>query len=305
MRKITINRDLVEITNDFTLGVILTEIIEISKRYRKEFIENKWHCPEFFEMDILKISKDNKLNLSKTSMRRYIKKLEDLGFISIDKLEKKHRYRVNFVNINRELEKIGAETLQKNDINKTDDLSKNDIKNIDKPKNNKNYLKKTVQNECKTFEDKSIKYNQDEKIAPFEETELTNIQSMIKYNIDYTVVEHMRQDRNNESFVNLFDKVYNIIVDVMTTKSDYIKINKELKPVSVVKNIFSKLQFGDIAEVIDNIINVKHKIINYTNYIRTSLYNQYLESDIRLSKTIYHNIGVKATSGLGYINKYA
>ena len=305
MRKMIINRDLVEITNDFTLGVILTEIIEISKRYRKEFIENKWHCPEFFEMDILKISEDNKLNLSKTSMRRYIKKLENLGFISIDKLEKKHRYRVNFANINRELEKIGAETLQKNDINKIDDLSKNDIKNIDTPKNNKNYLNKTVQNECKTFEDKSIKYNQDEKIAPSEETELINIQNMIKYNIDYTVVEHMRQERNNENFVNLFDKVYNIIVDAMTTKSDYIKINKELKPVSVVKNIFSKLQFGDIAEVIDKISTVPHKIINYTNYIRTSLYNQYLESDMKLSNIIYNDMGIKITNCIGYRNNYA
>ncbi len=256
-------------------------------------------------MDILKISEDNKLNLSKTSMRRYIKKLENIGFISIDKLEKKHRYRVNFVNINRELEKIGAETLQKNDINKIDDLSKNDIKNIDKPKNNKNYLKKTVQNECKTFEDKSIKYNQDEKVAPYEETELTNIQNMIKYNIDYTVVEHMRQERNNENFVNLFDKVYNIIVDVMTTKSDYIKINKELKPVSVVKNIFSKLQFGDIAEVIDKISTVPHKIINYTNYIRTSLYNQYLESDMKLSNIIYNDMGIKITNCIGYRNNYA
>ena len=128
---------------------------------------------------------------------------------------------------------------------------------------------------------------------------------MIKYNIDYTVVEHMRQERNNENFVNLFDKVYNIIVDVMTTKSDYIKINKELKPVSVVKNIFSKLQFGDIAEVIDKISTVPHKIINYTNYIRTSLYNQYLESDMKLSNIIYNDMGIKITNCIGYRNNYA
>ena len=56
MRKMIINRDLVEITNDFTLGVILTEIIEISKRYRKEFIENKWHCPALLSINIIDCS---------------------------------------------------------------------------------------------------------------------------------------------------------------------------------------------------------------------------------------------------------
>ena len=296
MKKIIINRDLVDITCDFTLGIILTEIIEISKRHRKEFVQNNWHCPEFFEMDILKISEDNKLNLSKTSMRRYIKKLENLGFISIDKLEKKHRYRVNFVTINFELEKIGAETLQKDDT-----------KNIDEPISNEKHFEKTEKNECKIIENNSIKTQntQDEnntKIAPYEDIEIENIKNMIKNNIDYTVIEHMRQDINNQYFVDLFDKVYNIIVDVMTTKSDYIKINKELKPLSVVKNVFSKLQFEDITDVIDKITTVSHKIINYTSYIRTSLYNQYLESNIKLSHNIYNNMGFKLTECVGYRN---
>lgn len=288
MKKITIiNRDLVEITGDFILGTILTEIIEISKRYRKEFIDNNWHCPDFFTLNIEKISKDNKLNLSKTSMRRYIKKLENLGFISVDKLEKKHKYRVNIVNINRELEKIGAETLQKNDTKKIDEVAEEIIC----AKKNKNH---------KIITDKEKECT---KIAPSEETELINTQNIIKYNIDYTVVEQMCQEENKD-FVNLFKKVYNIIVDVMTTKSDYIKINKELKPASVVKSVFSKLDFKDVTDVIDKIINIPHKIINYIGYIRTSLYNQYLEKDIDLNKKLNNDMGIRITECLGYKNNY-
>ncbi len=114
MEQIIIKKDLVKITNDFILGVILNEVIETAQRFRKEFIDNNWHCPEFFEINIEKISNDNMLNLSKSSIRRYIKKLEKLGFITIDKLEKKHKYRVNFQVINKELEKLGAEPIEKN-----------------------------------------------------------------------------------------------------------------------------------------------------------------------------------------------
>ena len=40
MKQIVIKKDLVKITNDFILGVILNEIIEIAQKFRKEFIDN-------------------------------------------------------------------------------------------------------------------------------------------------------------------------------------------------------------------------------------------------------------------------
>lgn len=113
MEQLVIKKDLVKITNDFILGVILNEIIEISQKFRKEFIDNNWHCAEYFEINIEKISDDNMLNLSKSSIRRYIKKLSNLGFILVDTTEKRHKYKVNFETINSALQKIGGETIEK------------------------------------------------------------------------------------------------------------------------------------------------------------------------------------------------
>ena len=79
MEQVIIKKDLIRITNDFTLGVILNEIIEIAQKFRKEFIDNNWHCPDFFELNIEKISDDNMLNLSKSSIRRYIKSNYNMG----------------------------------------------------------------------------------------------------------------------------------------------------------------------------------------------------------------------------------
>lgn len=48
MEQLVIKKDLLKITNDFILGVILNEIIEIAQKFRKEFIDNNWHCAEYF-----------------------------------------------------------------------------------------------------------------------------------------------------------------------------------------------------------------------------------------------------------------
>ena len=39
MEQIVVKKDLIKITNDFILGVILNEIVEIANEFRKEFIE--------------------------------------------------------------------------------------------------------------------------------------------------------------------------------------------------------------------------------------------------------------------------
>lgn len=281
MRKMIINRDLVYITNDFTLGVILTEIIEISKRHRKEFIQNNWHCPEFFEMDILKISKDNKLNLSKTSMRRYIKKLENLGFISVDKLEKKHRYRVNFNIINRELEKVGGELIEK--FKPICKGIKEEGRKLENSKNN-------IVDEFEGFKQTTM-FEQKE-IAPSESEELSQTIEQIQNNIDYNIIEEMRQERKNEHFVNMFDSIYRVIVDVMTTKGEYIRINRQDKPISVVKSIFNKIDFNDIEDIIHRLKMTDNKVKNFRAYIVTTIYNQYIEKYFKLNNMLYINEGI-------------
>lgn len=277
MKQIVIKKDLVKITNDFILGVILNEIIEISQKFRKEF-DNNWHCAEYFEINIEKISDDNMLNCSKSSIRRYIKKLSNLGFILVDTTEKRHKYKVNFETINSALQKIGGETIEKVKPIKTKDKKQN--KNSE---NSKNDLINT--------EDKfDIDTLSDKEIAP-EEQGLSQQIIRIKDNIDYNIIEEMRQDGKNEHFVNMFDSIYRIIVDVMTTDSKYIRINKQNKPISIVRSIFSKIDFMDIESIIHSLKRVENKIINFKNYILTTIYNHYIEKDFKLQNDLYVNEG--------------
>lgn len=266
MKQIVIKKDLVKITNDFILGVILNEIIEIAQKFRKEFIDNNWHCAEYFEINIEKISDDNMLNLSKSSIRRYIKKLSNLGFILVDTTEKRHKYKVDFEEINDSLQKIGGETIEKVKPIKTKDKKQN--------KNSEN---------SKMFSDKEI--------AP-EEQGLSQQIIRIKDNIDYNIIEEMRQDNKNEHFVNMFDSIYRVIVDVMTTDSKYIRINKENKPISIVRSIFSKIDFMDIESIIHSLKRVEHKIINFKSYIVTAIYNHYIEKEFKLQNDLYINEGI-------------
>lgn len=278
MKQIVIKKDLVKITNDFILGVILNEIIEIAQKFRKEFIDNNWHCAEYFEINIEKISDDNMLNLSKSSIRRYIKKLSNLGFILVDTTEKRHKYKVNFEIINSALQNIGGEIIEKVKPIKTKDKKQN--------KNSENSKNDLINTEDK-FDGDTLS---DKEIAP-EEQGLSQQIIRIKDNIDYNIIEEMRQDGKNEHFVNMFDSIYRIIVDVMTMDSKHIRINKENKPISIVRSIFSKIDFMDIESIIHSLKRVEHKIINFKNYILTTIYNHYIEKDFKLQNDLYVNEG--------------
>lgn len=276
--EILIKKDLIKITNDFILGVILNEMIEIANEFRKEFIDNNWHCPEFFEINIEKISEENMINASKSSMRRYIKKLENLGFISIDKFEKKHKYRVNFKVINDELEKIGGEIVEK-----VKPIFRIDKKEFKKSENSKNNIIDNVDEfdgftQTNMFEEK--------KIVP-DRQELNKTILQIQNNINYNTVKEKNQDENSKDFLEMFESIYRVMIDVMTTSSEYIRINKENKPISVARNIFSKINYTSVLAVIEKIKRVKTKIINLKSYIITALYNYYIENPFHFKNLEY------------------
>lgn len=217
------------------------------------------------------------LNLSKSSIRRYIKKLSNLGFILVDTTEKRHKYKVNFETINSALQKIGGETIEKVKPIKTKDKKQN----------------KNSENDVINIEDKFDGYTQtnmfsDKEIAS-EEQGLSQEITKIKNNVNYNIIEEMRQDNKNEHFVNMFDSIYRVIVDVMTTDSKYIRINKENKPISIVRSIFSKIDFMDIESIIHSLKRVEHKIINFKSYIVTAIYNHYIEKEFKLQNDLYVN----------------
>lgn len=282
MKQIVIKKDLVKITNDFMLGIILNEIIEIAQKFRKEFIDNNWHCAEYFEINIEKISDDNMLNLSKSSIRRYIKKLSNLDFILVDTTEKRHKYKVNFEEINDALQKIGGETIEK-------------VKTIKTKNKKQNKKSENLENNIINTEDEFDGYTQTnilehKEIVP-DEQELIQTIEKIKNNVNYNIIDEMRQDKENKHFINMFDSIFRVIVDVMTTSGGYIKVNKQDKPIAVVKGVFSKIDFIDIEDIIYSLQRVEHKIVNFKNYIITTVYNHYIEKDFKLQNDLYVNEG--------------
>ena len=128
--------------------------------------------------------------------------------------------------INSALQNIGGEIIEK-------------IKPIKIKDKKQNKISENSKNDVINTEDDFDGYTQtnmfsDKKIAP-EEQGLSQQIIRIKDNIDYNIIEEMRQDGKNEHFVNMFDSIYRIIVDVMTTDSKYIRINKQNKPISIVR----------------------------------------------------------------------
>ena len=65
----------------------------------------------------------------------------------------------------------------------------------------------------------------------------------------------------------------------MTEEPKQVNIGKETKSREVVKSVYMKLNSDHIDLVITKYKEQSHKIINKTAYLRTMLYNSYLEHD--------------------------
>lgn len=288
-----VNKNLVKITGDFLLGVILDEIIKISQKFRKEFIGNNWHCPEFFEINLEKISQDNFLNLSKSSMRRYIKKLIKLKYISVDTTEKKHKYKVNFNTINKDLQNIGSETIEpilKEKVEKVNEVFNYETEEFE------GYKQVSIDEICKT---KAPENNQEQVKTKFDlNLNQAKIENFIKSNINYSKMKLKCQDK--EKFA-LYNSIYKVIIDTIMTKNGIVKINGQEKDISAVKSIFMKLTEIDINQAIAKIKNITYSIKNIKGYIVSLLYNNYIERNIGI-KIFSNHFGIEVEESLWAVN---
>lgn len=252
MSEIVIKKEFIKITGDIKLAIILDEIIATYKNFRKEFLENKWHCPDYFQVDFEKIVNDNMLGLSKVSIRRYIGKLSELGFISINKLDKKHTYKLNLEKINYSLKKMGFSEVILN--SRKDNMVEI---NLEEKEDEVITIENCNLEDCKN--NKDISY----------------IERNLKEQLEYEVVKNSF----DEDFIKWFDNIYNILLDVMATDNKCnIRVNKQDKPAGVVKSVLSKVNVIDIQDVVHSLKDVDNKVYNFKNYILTSLYNKMMES---------------------------
>ena len=79
--------------------------------------------------------------------------------------------------------------------------------------------------------------------------------------------------------IGLINEFINIILDVILTVGNYVRISGEDKPRELVKHTFFKLNCSDMEHAIDQFKSVTNRINNKKAYIITLLYNCKLELD--------------------------
>lgn len=99
--------------------------------------------------------------------------------------------------------------------------------------------------------------------------EVTAYMNLIKENIDYDIMMSDRHWLDRD----MFDELYEIIVDVVCVPREYIRIAGENYPYALVKSKFLKLNSSHLQYVIGCIKNNTTKVSNIKAYLITSLYN--------------------------------
>jgi len=99
-------------------------------------------------------------------------------------------------------------------------------------------------------------------------------EKLIKENIAYA---DLTQSRKYD--IGLINEFISIILDVMLSKGEYIRIGGEDKPRALVQSVLMKLNYHDIEHCIDQFKNHGEPIVKKKQYITTMLYNSKHESD--------------------------
>lgn len=94
------------------------------------------------------------------------------------------------------------------------------------------------------------------------------IKEVMKKRIGYDAILN---DRPYEK--HMLDEILNIIVEVMSSKSSTIRVNREEKPTPIVKSTYWKLDMGSVLYVLDSLKNSGKKAYNIRAVMITALYN--------------------------------
>ncbi|OYO40117.1 hypothetical protein CG709_21540 [Lachnotalea glycerini] len=81
-----------------------------------------------------------------------------------------------------------------------------------------------------------------------------------------------------------------MILEILNSNAKTIRINKEDKPIEVVKSRLLKLNYSHIQYVQSEISNQTEIIKNKSAYLINSLYNSYTKMDIHFTNLVRHNM---------------
>jgi hypothetical protein len=117
--------------------------------------------------------------------------------------------------------------------------------------------KKDENNSKNSSKEKSESYCEDKRAYDW-------YKQVIADSIEYDTIKH--ED-------DMVENILELMTDVVTTKTDYIRVGKEEKPREVVKAVFLKLKSYHVQYVVDCMKNNTQKINNMKSYLTTALYN--------------------------------
>ena len=108
---------------------------------------------------------------------------------------------------------------------------------------------------------------------------------LIKDNISYDdlVAAHPMDKKR-------IDEMIEIMVDVIVSNSDTVRIGKEDKPREIVKSRFEKLDFLSMEYILVCLKENTTKVHNIKNYLLTTLYNASLTIDNFYSAEVNHDL---------------
>lgn len=111
-----------------------------------------------------------------------------------------------------------------------------------------------------------------------------DVTDAIKRNIDYSslAVTH-------KADIRLIDEMILIMVDCLTSIGDYVRINGDSKPRTLVNGILLTLTYENIEHAVDRFKSVSEPIKNKRQYILTLLYNSKMETDSHMQNLYESN----------------
>ena len=95
-------------------------------------------------------------------------------------------------------------------------------------------------------------------------------EKLVKFNIDY---DRRMNDLKRPEDRKLFDDLYSLIIEVLTSDAEEYRINRTVYPQEVVKARLQKLTGEDLYAVMEQLSRVEVGIHNYRSYMISALFN--------------------------------
>lgn len=156
---------------------------------------------------------------------------------------------------------------------------------LDKPKtDNPSLLINNNTNKLLTLKNDNTNQSINQAKPEDEIDKIEKYKKIIFSNIEY---DYLKEKYKYKSVV---DDILNIMIDVVSSTKDSIRVNGEDKPASIVKSVFLKLDQFHIEYVIDCLDKTTTKASNIRAYLITTLYNSPSTINSYYSNMVQHDM---------------